>query len=141
MHELVSGLNRHFETFVRARQNHQHMKEASCWKPQEQHAICSIACAEVGTQLAVGADKDPKRHIIMDHLGYSCRLLKGYLGDREYYECMGGMTKTEMADLRNRLARSYLPIRICKRNLFESNCQHAYHKYKTKCLDVHGWLY
>ena len=54
---------------------------------------------------------------------------------------MEGMTNAEMANPRNRLARSYLPNRICKGNLFdESNCQYAYRNYKTKCLDVHGGL-
>ena len=137
LHCQVHSFHRHFKTFRRSNDVHRQIQADFVEKPWVQKLVCARAAQVVGQQLAVKIDKDAKRRIIMDHAGYVYRLLKGFLADKEHYEHMEGMTKQEMANIRNRLARTHLPSRICKQDLFnETNCQYAYHNYKAKCIGM-----
>ena len=54
--------------------------------------------------LGVIADKDQKRRVFMSPLGYSYRLLKGFLTDPIYYHECEDMDVEEVANIRSYLA-------------------------------------
>ena len=138
----MRNINWQFKTFMRIGNLHEEI-QCHTYMPHDpmQKLVCSCMTQMVQHKLAVIADKDPKRRVIMDPIGYAYRLLQGFLGDPSFYKMQENMSKQDVADIRNELAKRHLPKRIGQRNLFlADNVQYGYHTYKTKCLGIEGGL-
>ena len=96
-----------------------------------------LAKSKLSGLLAVGCDKDPKRRIFMEPLGYTYRLANGFVHDEQFYTHIKLFGNSDVAEYKNRLMKLSLPADLQSRAGFVSdNVQCAYHNYKQKCLHV-----
>ena len=95
----------------------------------------------VGSMLAVPVDKDPKRRVLMDRLGFLHRLHQGYVHDDRFFVLKKRVGKEDLALLREHIGKKFLPSKVASRKRFDAGtCQYAYHTYKGKCLAPSGGL-
>ena len=95
----------------------------------------------VGDLLAVPVDKDPKRRVLMNRLGFLHRLREGYVHDDRFYTQKRQCDLETLAMYRQHIAHKFLPQRVARPKVFAAaNCQYAYHTYKGKCLSGSGGL-
>lgn len=81
-------------------------------------------------QVAPLADKDPKRRIFMDRIGYLHRLREGFIHDTQHYTHMKTLTPDDIAAHRERITRQYLPPKYWNHISFGvEHVPYAYHNF------------